>query len=61
MVMITVILLLMNTISGCFNIVKYILAEVEKDYSKKTSAAIIGALNWTAVFVLVLTLIRQVG
>lgn len=60
MVMITVILLLLNTISGCFNIAKYILAEVEKDQNKKTTAAIVGALNWAVVLVLALTLIRDV-
>lgn len=58
MVMITVILLLLNTISGCFNIVKYALSE---EYDKKIGAALIGTLNWTAVFVLILTLIRQVS
>ncbi len=57
MVMITVILLLLNTISGCFSIVKYVLAE---EYDKKLGAAFIGTLNWAAVFVLTLTLIRDV-
>lgn len=58
MEMITVILLLLNVICGCFNIVKYVLAE---GYEKKIVAAFIGTLNWVAVFVLILTLIRQVG
>ncbi len=60
MITVTVILLLLNTISGCFNIVRMVLAEVEKDQNKKTTAALIGVLNWVAVFVLILTLIRQV-
>lgn len=54
MVIITVILMLLNTISGCFNIVKYVLAE------EYVAAALIGTLNLVAVFVLILTLIRQV-
>lgn len=57
MIAITVILLVLNTISGCFNIVKYVLSE---EYDKKIAAALIGTLNWVAVFVLILTLIRQV-
>lgn len=60
MVTVTVILLLLNIISGCFNIVRMVLAEVEKDQNKKTTAALIGALNWAAVVVLIMTLLRQV-
>lgn len=58
MEMITVILLLLNIISGCFSIVKYVLAD---SYEKKIGYAFVGALNWVAVFVLIMTLIRQVG
>lgn len=57
MIMMTVLLMLLNVISGCFNIVKYVL---EEEYDKKIAAVLVGTLNWAAVFVLVLTLIRQV-
>lgn len=57
MISITVILLLLNTICGCFNIVKYVIAEGSE---KKIAAALIGALNWVVVFILAMTLIRQV-
>lgn len=61
MITINVILLILNVISGCFNIVRMVLAEVEQDQNKKTASALVGALNWAAVFVLALALIRQVG
>lgn len=60
MITINVILLVLNVISGCFNIVRMVLADVEQDQNKKTTAAIVGSLNWAAVFVLALTLIRDV-
>lgn len=57
MVMVTVILLLLNIILGGINIVKYAL---EEEWDKKIGAAIFATLNWVAVFVLIMTLLRQV-